>query len=287
MAGSSRRVGTPSDPARCAAVPRPGSPAACAQAARAWPVSMTRKRQAEQGNMAVERRWRRVVGNDGDAREIVSQQAQERRLYLEYHLPRLFLQRRHIAAELQRVAQALSRMHKDGLAFQLALAQPRTASVRAGLPAILPSPFIVVPAVLELSDKQIGLGAVVARAGVLRIDGQGGLEVAQRLVLAVLITCQHAKIGMGVHMPGIAPRRVLVGTPLHVPAAQRASHHAADEVQCRGRAGKRLPTPAGRVPVCQSSGSPGRHRASGSDRRGAAPRRHRSAGRTASTAPRG
>ena len=109
------------------------------------------------------------------------QQARQRRLHLQ-HDPRAGADQRHVAAELQGVAEALLGMQQDDDAIPDRLAVPQRRGEAPGVAGEvpgLPPPLIVLPALRQPPGQQQHIGEVAVRLGEARPQ-------AQRLAVARL-----------------------------------------------------------------------------------------------------
>src|ERR1700730_16669792 len=117
-----------------------------------------RQRQAQEGAMTVE--WGKRIASRANGRRPgkASQQRHQRPLNLDYHLGGLPGDHWQKSDELQRATYSLIGMQQNGLAAQALGAQPqRLGKISAKRSCVLPqpTPFVLSPAVIEVTDSQV------------------------------------------------------------------------------------------------------------------------------------
>ena len=110
---------------------------------------------------------------------------------------------RHIAGELDAVAEALLGMDQEGLTVERPAVPEKVPTRNPGDRPLEPPPLLVQPEpLLDGAGAQQGHGQIVADARVLRGERMGGAEMRERLVRAARLHQADGQVGVGRPVPG-------------------------------------------------------------------------------------
>ena len=138
--------------------------------------------------MDIERRQGAAARNNLRRPGETAHQLHKRRAHLQDHARAARGDQRRIAAEMDRIAEALLAVQQDGLAGDVALAQPqrlRKIALRRRHVGLLPAPLIFEKAPREIAGEKPHQGLIAMRDNILRQQRQRARRTGEGLVIAI------------------------------------------------------------------------------------------------------